>query len=200
MYSLPSIKNIDERELLLLLKQDDEQAFVELYQRHSVRILKKIINLVKEEEIAKELLQDIFLKIWEKRKFLDPEKCFGAFLSRITENLVTDLFRRAAFEKKLMNHLVSVSTELYNHTEELMNYKEAKEILEQALDTLPPQRKKIYTLCKMEGKSYQEAGEILGISPGTVNDHMVKAGRALKKHYRLNHVDFIIMLTVYICQ
>ncbi len=198
MYTQRSIRFIDEKELLSFLKQDDEQAFVELYQRYSVRILQKLIKLVKEEEVAKELLQDIFLKIWEKRKFLDPEKCFAAYLFRITENLVADFFRRVAYERKLMTHLISVSSELYNHTEEVMNYKEVKEILHQALEALPPQRKKIYTLCKIEGKSYEEAGALLGISSGTVNDHMVKATRALKKHYKQNHVDFMVMIAFYI--
>lgn len=193
-----SINILQEKELLLLLKKGDQQAFKSLYDFYSTKILKKLIKLIKDEEVAKELLQDIFLKIWEKRENLDPDKNFSAYLFRITENLVTDLFRRAAFEKKLMAHLVNISTELYNHTEEVMNYKEGRAILQQAIDTLPPQRKKIFTLCKIEGKSYEEAGKLLGISSGTVNDHMVKAARAVKKHYLKSDMALILLLTHFI--
>ena len=188
-----------EKELLLLLKQGDEQAFVKLYDQYSVRILKKLIKLLKDDEIAKELLQDVFLKVWEKRENLNPEKNFRAFLFRITENLVMDFFRRVASEKKIMAHLIRVSTELYTHTEEFIDFKEGSAILQQAIDTLPTQRKKIFNLCKIEGKSYEEAGKLLGISAGTVNDHMVKAIRAVKKHFKGN-TALIVLITEFITQ
>jgi RNA polymerase sigma-70 factor (family 1) len=200
MYSQSSSNILLEKELLLLLKQGDEQAFESIYRLYSLRILQKLIRLLKDEEIAKELLQDIFLKIWEKREFLNPDRSFSAYLFRITENQVTDLFRRAAFEKKLMAHLIRVSTELYNHTEEFINFKEGNAILQQAIDTLPPQRKKIFTLCKIEGKSYEEAGKLLGISSGTVNDHMVKAARTVKKHFSHRDMALIGLLTEFITQ
>ncbi len=195
MYHKDSIALEEEKHLLILLNQGDEQAFEKIYHLYSTRVLKKLIRLVKDENIAKELLQDIFLKIWEKRASLHPDKCFKSYLFKITENQVIDLFRRAASERKIMNHLTSVTSELHNPTEDVMNLKESNAILQEAINALPPQRKKIFTLCKVEGRTYEDAGKLLGISSGTVNDHMVKALRAVKKHFNTN--DFAIIFLIY---
>lgn len=177
-----------EKDLICLLNEGDERAFEKLYGLYSVRILRRLIRLVKDEEIAKEILQDVFLKIWEKRSLIDSEKSFRSFLFKIAENKVADLFRRAACDRKLLDHLVSVSTELSNNLEQTLNYKESNGILQRAIDLLPPQRRKIFILCKIEGKSYEEVAGIFGISEGTVNDHIVKAVRMIRKNF--NSGDF----------
>jgi len=100
-------------ELVALLKQGDQTAFEQLYRNYSVRILKRLVRLLKDEETAKEILQDVYLKIWEKREGLDPEQSFRSFLFRMAENMVMDFFRKAASNKKMMDHLIAVSTELY---------------------------------------------------------------------------------------
>lgn len=182
MYDARSDAFNHEKEWLLLLRGGDEQAFERLYALYSVRILRKLILLLKDEETAKEILQDIFLTIWEKRQAIDPEKSFRSYLFRIAENKVVDFFRRAACNKELRQHLIKTATGSYNHTEENFTFKESHSLLQQAVNGLPPQRRKVFILCRIEGKSYEEAGKLLGISPGTVNDHMVKAAKALK-HY-----------------
>ena len=193
MYSQSPEELQREKELLIRLNHGDERAFEKLYELYSVRILKKLIRLLKDEEIAKELLQDIFLKIWEKRATIDPEKSFRSYLFRIAENQVTDLFRRSLYDRKLLDHLIAVSTELCYNTEEAIDYQESSAVLKQAIATLPPQRKKIFTLCKIEGKSYEEVAKMLDISVGTVNDHMVKAIRMVRKHFAADDVALILL-------
>jgi RNA polymerase sigma-70 factor (family 1) len=194
MYHQRPIALEEEKNLLILLNQGDEQAFEKIYHFYSILILKKLLRLVKDEDLAKELLQDIFLKVWERRESLQPDKSFKSYLFRITENQVIDLFRRAASDRKIMDHLTRISSELYNHTEDLINFKECNAFLQQAIESLPPQRKKIFTLCKVEGRSYEDAGKLLGISSGTVNDHMVKAVRSLKKQLTANDLVLIILI------
>jgi DNA-directed RNA polymerase specialized sigma24 family protein len=67
---------LHEEDLLTRLQSGDEKAFEQLYHIYSLQIFKKLLSLVKQEEIAKELLQDVFLRIWEKRESIDPEKSF----------------------------------------------------------------------------------------------------------------------------
>lgn len=184
----------EEKELVLRLQAGDEWAFEQLYGLYKLRILKKLIRFVKREDIAVELLQDIFLKLWEKRESLDPEQSFRSYLFRIAENKITDLFRRAAHDKKLLAHLQIATAGLTNTTEEIIHFKEQQSLLQEAIDSLPPQRQKIFILCKIEGKSYQEAAELLGISIGTVNDHMVKAGRVIRQHFKATDLVFLVLL------
>jgi len=82
--------------LLQQLKQGSEPAFNALYRLHSKMLLSNIRNLVKDNEIAKELLQDLYLKVWENRESIDPDRSFKSFLFTIVEILmnVTTPFRR----------------------------------------------------------------------------------------------------------
>ena len=173
----------EERKLILLLNNGDEAAFEKLYNLYSIRILQKLLLILKDEETARELLQDIFLTIWEKRLNIDAEKSLRCYLFRIAENRIVDVFRRAARDRKLRERLVNASVSLCYQTEDAVTFKESNTLLHQAINNLPPQRKKIFVLCRMEGKTYEEAGKIVGVSPGTINDHMVKAVRTLKASF-----------------
>lgn len=196
MYTQSPEAQQEEKELLIQLNQGEERAFEKLYNLYSIRVLKRLINLLKDEEIAKEVLQDVFMKIWEKREDLDAEKSFRSYLFQIAENRVTDLFRRAKTDRKLLDHIIHVSTELYHHTEDIINYKESNFILERAIESLPPRRKEIFKLCKIEGKTYEEVAQILDISMGTVNDHMVKALRSIRKHFSNQDIALIALFSV----
>jgi len=186
---------IDEKQLLERLKSGDEKAFERLYWNYSPQIFRKLLKLVKKEEIGEELLQDVFLRIWEKRETIDTEKSFRSYLYRIAQNLVTDLFRRAAYDRKLLDHLIAASTELYNPIEDKINTEGGNAVLQLAIDTLPPQRRKVYTLCKIEGKSYEEVSVLLGISTSTISDHIVKATKSLKVYFSSNEIALVALIS-----
>ena len=183
---------LHEKELLSSLQLGNEDAFEQLYRIYSLQIFRKILSLVKEEEIAEELLQDVFLRIWEKRESIDPEKSFRSYLYCIAQNLVTDLFRRAAYDRKLLDHLVVATTELYNPIEDRLDLIDGETVLQQALNSLSPQRRKIYMLSKIDGKSYKEISSLLGISTSTINDHVVKGTKSLKMYLASNEIAVII--------
>ncbi len=172
--------NIDEKDLLLKLREGDYRAFEALYDRYRIRLAANIHRLVKSEGLAEDLLQDLFMKVWETRAQLDAAKSFRSYLFRICENLVYDLFRRAARDKRMQEHFMQHRTEIYRHIEEGIAYKETAAQLEQAIASLPPQCRKVFELFKIEGKSYQEISELLGISVSTVNNHVARANRLLK--------------------
>ena len=196
MYTQTTISLQAERELVHGLNKGDEHAFEQLYHLYSVRLLKKLMILLKDGEIAKEVLQDIFLAIWEKRESIDPDKSLRSYLFRMAENKIVDVFRKAARDKKLMERLVSVSAAQYRHTEDIVAFRESNTLLQQAINGLPPQRKKIFILCRLEGKTYEEAGRILGISSGTVNDHMVKALRTVKACFTAGDLVVLLLLAL----
>ena len=189
-----SYSGLEEKEILCLLKSGDTQALGELYSRNKVQIFANIRRLVKSEDIAEELLQDVFVKVWDKRDLLDPEKSFRSYLFRIAENLVYDFFRKAARDKKLEAHIMSVATELYSHIEETLYTKESTSILNRAVEQLPPQRRRVFTLCKIEGRSYEEVSQLLGISTSTINDHIVKATRSVREYLFLSKDAALLLL------
>ena len=147
--------------------------------------------MVKSEEIAREIFQDVFMKIWEQRKRLDPEKSFGAFVYRIAENKVYDHFRKLAREKRMSDDLALESATSHTDTENELVYQENYRLLHNGIGMLPPIRQQVYLLCKIEGRSYEEIAILLGISTATVNDHIVKANRYLK-NYLSKHSDILL--------
>jgi RNA polymerase sigma-70 factor (ECF subfamily) len=150
--------------------------------------------MVKSEDDAKELLQDVFFKVWTKRDFIDVEQSFRSYLFQIAKYTVYNHIRRKKLEDQILDYIYIHSVEGYTHIEEELLYKENEEWLLGIIERLPLQRKRIFKLCKIEGKSYIEVSELLGISTSTINDHIVKATRFIREQYRGS--DSAILLVV----
>lgn len=169
-----------EREMLLRLRQGDEGAFAWIYHTYKNLIGYKLLRLLKSETLVEEMMQEVFLKVWEHRASIAIDKSFKSYLYRITENMVIDLFRRAKKEKSILDEIIAGNTELYTHIEEAIFKKEHANLLDQLITQLPARRKKIFIACKLEGKSYQQVAKEYGIATTTVNDHLQKAMHYLK--------------------
>ena len=179
----------DNENLKLLIKQLQQgsgQAFTLLYDKYSKQLYRNILRLVKDEDIAKELLQDLFLKIWESRGNINPEKSFKSFLYKVAENLVYGYFRKIAKDNRLIAKIVISYVDFDTNAEEAMISNENHGLLKKAIENLPPQRKQVFTLCKLDRKSYEEVSIELGISTATVSDHIVKANKAVKQYFIQN--------------
>ncbi len=159
---------------------EDLKSFNALYEKYSARTYGNILKMVKDPETAQELLQDIFVKFWEKRSLIEPGKPWGPYLFQVAKHHVYDHFRKEALSRKLEAYLETSNAETYTHIEEELIYKESHKLLWTAIEKLSPQRKQVYTLCKIEGKSYFEISRLLGISTSTVSDHMLKANRFIR--------------------
>lgn len=164
-----------EKELLSRLRSGDQSAFNVLYQAYERKVyynLKKIVHI---PEIAAELHQDVFLKVWNKREYLDIETPFEAFLLTIARNSAIDFYRKAARDKKLTDQLILLMTEVYDPIADIMALKETSSALETAISKLPPQRRLVFRRIKMENESYESTAKHFGVSIGTIKDHMAKA-------------------------
>lgn len=88
-------------------------------------------NLYK--KVAKEIFQDVFLKIWERHEMLGTEKSFRTYLFQIAENREIAIFGEVKLDNDFMNHIIYLSTEAYRHTEQVVQFKKNNAILEKAL-------------------------------------------------------------------
>ena len=188
---MADLKTYGDDELVSLLKQGSEPAFIELYDRYKLRIMGNLVKLLRSEDLALEFSQELFMKIWDTRAMLDPDKSFRSYIFRISENMVMDFFRKAKRDRKMHARLMQIQTELYSHIEEDIIDAQESQVFKDAVALLPPQRRQVFTLCKLEGKSYHEVSELLGISTSTVSDHLLKANRFLKQQ-----INPVLMLSV----
>jgi len=192
-------QTLDEKQLLLLLKEGDEHAFFEIYHLYKEQIGYRLLRLLRSDELAEEVLQDVFMKVWSGRKSIDETLSFKAYLHRIAQNLVIDLMRRATKERTIYDHIMATTSELYSHIEENIFKKENEQLLYQVIDMLPPQRKKVFLLFKIEGKSYKEISEELGISASTIKEHIQKATLFVKERLTTTsglHLLLLVYLTM----
>lgn len=170
----------NERELLIQLRLGHEDAFRSLYLRYSRLIYGNILRLVRNEAVADDLLQDVFVKIWEHRAHINPDLSFQAYLITCSKHFAYNFKRRLKLE---MEAAVQLAT-TYVHAEDAVNNrllaKETKLLLEEAVNQLPAQRQRVFRLCKFDEMSYQEVADIMGITTSTVRDHMVKANKFVK--------------------
>lgn len=185
----------NEQELLQQLKLGNAAVFTQLYEAYSEKLYYATLSMVKDEAVAEELVQHIFTRIWQKRDTIEITENFAGYLYRTGQHTVYDFFRKVSRDKALYEKFAAVSTSAYTHIEEALLRKENAGLLQQMLDILPPQRKKVFQLCKLEGLSYKQAGEVLDISPSTVKDHLVKATKSMQDYLK-GHPEIVFFLII----
>jgi RNA polymerase sigma-70 factor (family 1) len=185
----------DEKELLRQLQQGDQQAFLELYDHYQAPLYHYILRFVKIPGLAEDLTQDVFLKVWEIRDRIEPTLSFRAYLYTISRNRVFKSLKKitadAAKRQQLLHHLQQAATTPYLQ----LQWQEYQRSLQKAIKALPPQRQRVFNLCREEGKSYEEVARELGISRNTVKEHMVLAVKCLKEYFHLaTDISFLLVL------
>ena len=184
-------------DLLRCLRDGDATAFRKTYEIFAPILYQRLLRLLKDTDTVEEILQDTFLKLWEKRAQIDPEQAFTTYLYRIADHLAMDVFRKISRDKALQQELWASTLSFYLHTEETLLAKEQQELIASAIDQLPPKRKQILILCKLEEKSYQEVADLMGISVSTVSNQLVKAVKEIKQSIlKSNRSEQVVLLSL----
>jgi RNA polymerase sigma-70 factor (family 1) len=179
---LPTPVATDEKDLLERLRDGDEYAFNLLFKKYNTPLTGHLLRLLKSPELVEDVLQDTFMSLWVHRTMVDVQKPVKAYLFQIAINNAKNLFKKAAHDEKMRAYFYPVLEAGYEHIESKLFQEENKQMLNRLLDLLPPKQKTVYTLCKLDGLSYKEVSEKLGISESTVNSHILRANLFLKSH------------------
>jgi len=171
----PIITNGDENAL--------EQLFTEIFKEHEYPLYTLALRLTKSDQYAKDIIQEVFLKLWEHRDSIQSIENIGAWLYRITENKVIDHLRKTAADGRLKDAAWNALQEILNETEALISTKEYNLIISKAIDRLPPQRKLIYHMNKEKELSYQEIADELNISRHTVKNQLSTALQSIRSFF-----------------
>lgn len=169
-----------DKALLERLRDGDRVAFTAVYDQYKEPLALRLLQLLRNEIYAEELLQDLFMRVWETRAQINPALSFKAYLYRIATNMAYNFMQRASKEKQILQQIVQSSTELYEHVEADLLKKENQRLVDAMLDGLPSQCRLVFTAVKLDGLSHKEAAEQFGISTHTVNNHLQKATKYLK--------------------
>jgi len=173
---------VKAKNLLKHFQSDDENAIDVLYSAYSKRLYKFAFSYLKTEEDASDVVQNVFISLWEKRKTLKEDTNLEAYLFTVARNSVLSIFRKKISEKTYLEYLRQVSVTCYNGNEEQIDFNNLSERINELVEQLPEQRRLIFKMNKEKGKGNKAIAEELHISVKTVEDHLTKARRFLKKN------------------
>lgn len=185
----------NEKELLLNLRDGDQRSFEILYDRYAAKLSAKLFRLLKSWDEVEEALQELFVKVWESRYKIDPDKSFQSYLYTIASNIANDYYRKVSKDKELAQRLLERISALH-HSEVLAVQIQADAELMRIIEKLPPQRKIVFKLCKLEGKSYAEVSKLLTISEATIGDHIAKANKFIRNNYDKSILITSVLYTI----
>lgn len=168
--------------LLTAIKKGDRKAFYIAYEEHHPKLYQYIYNRTGNAWYAEETVQLSFIRLWDKRETLSEQYTLSIQLFRIAKSILIDLQRKEQLRDthELSDTFISGPTE----SERLM-YKEQLEKALSAIDQLPDQSRKVFQLSRLDDLSHKAIGEQLAISPKTVESHITRALKHLRKTLRL---------------
>ena len=182
-------------QLAMRIKFGDEQALELLFRKFNVRLCAFANKFLNDTEEAQEVVQEMFIKIWEGRDEIDPEESLKSYIFKIVQNLSLNKLRR----KKVESRYVEIYKQVYLEHKEFSAHESllAKELeghISQSIGKLPGECRKIFELSRFEGLKYREIADTLNISIKTVEAQMSKALRSLRIELRDYLTLFFITL------
>jgi len=172
-----------EVEWIYALKDGNLWAYNELFDRYGKRLHRFAIAYLKSTENAEEIVQDVFLKIWNNRKDLSPDKSFESYLFTIAKNGILNTIRKSKSEQAYLNFAILHPGKDVLLDEEL-DFNELERAYSNAVDQLSPRRKEIFLLSRVHSLSNAEIAERMNISSKTVENQMTSALAEIRKNLR----------------
>ncbi|MGV8138831.1 MAG: RNA polymerase sigma factor [Mangrovibacterium sp.] len=168
------------KELAGLLKKGDMVAFDTIYERYCKRLYAFVLKYVKQKEDTEEIVQEVFIKIWEAREKINLYASFESFLFTIAYNSTISLLRKKVNETKYFDYLKTVSRVNQPEVINEIYYRDIQARIQELLSQLTPRQREIFKLSREEGLSHSEIAVKLNISVRTVKNQMATALAFLK--------------------
>ena len=179
--------------LVTQLIDGSKEAFLELYGKYHAALYRHALKFMKSPALAEDVVQDTFLKVWENRRSLNADLSFVGYINTVSRNQVLNTLKRASYETALKKTIMYAADKCCNRTEDDFLAAEYERMVSRAIDRLPPQRRLVFRMCRLEGQTYDEVARNLGISRNTVKEHMVSALKSLREYFSV-HADVTFLL------
>ncbi len=183
--------------LITALHNDDREVFGGLYDHYSSALYRNIYKLLPHSAEAEDILQTVFLTLWEKRASLTHEQSVAGWL--FTTSFYLSM---AAVKQKVKNRIEMLQEHaadiIDTTTEDEELYQIRSGFLNQAINQLPERKRQAFELCKIQGRSYKETANILGITEDTVREYVKSAITMLKRIAATTDLSFYTILVIFL--
>lgn len=179
--------SVDKR-TIVRLRRGNAEAFRSIFNMFSTRIFHFCNKLLPSKEEAEDVVQKTFMALWEQREQLDETKDILKYLYSIARYNTYQAFRKHFAIQDSISGDSDFLELSQNDTEEQIDFSETQHIISKIIERLPPKRKEIFKLNRLDGLTYREIAAKLNISENTVDTQMRKSLQFLKEQY-LRHFD-----------
>lgn len=186
----------NEPHLILLVSQGNREAFTQLYSRHLDAVTQYIRLFTNSEDEADEVIQDVFVRIWEQRDKLSTVTAFKSYVAKAARNRLLDHLRHLAVRKAAIIDLQTTATA--ETPEDVWHYRYIYEKVQQQITALPAQCQHVFRLSVEKGMSLDEIAAELRISKSGVKNQLYKAQKLVRQCFEEtdNHLFLVLLLTI----
>jgi len=155
-----------------------EQLFQQVYKQYYTSLFYKALDWTLDEEIAKDLVEELFVDLWQRIDDIRMNEVAGWLHTSIRNRAINHL-RHVQVERRYEEEYIAVTTEIMDDDEGV--HEQQLQAIESVINQQPPQRRFIFDQCCLQGKTYKEVSEIIGIEVSTVHKHVSKVYAELRK-------------------
>ena len=172
--------NISDSLLVKRIRQDDKDAFKSLYNRYNKKIYFFALKYLKNPIEAEELVQSVFINIWEYRLSIDPDNSVRSYIYKAAVNYIYNYLKKKAIRARFIESEIRKDEILSNVTYEQVFFHDLEKSINTFVETLPYQQQQIFKLSRYEGLSHKEIAEKLDLSVRTVENQIYRVLKILK--------------------
>jgi len=192
------IEKHDDHSLVQLLQKGNVAAFDSLFEIYSPKLFGFALKYFKTETDAEELVQEVFVKVWENRQTLKSELSFKSYLFTIALNQIRKHFNKKATSLRYLESLQNLPEFTENQSINDDNYESALTQINLIIEQMPSRRREIFIKSKLEGKSSKEIAAELNISAGTVDNQVSEALRFIRTHLRTDNLALLLFAVLFV--
>lgn len=189
----------DEVKELSSLKSGSDKAFETIYKRYSGKLYNFIMTISQGDTyMAEEIVQSTFIKLWEVRQQIEPEKSILSYLSTIAKNMLMNKYQRQTVEFLYQQLLLKEQPAYDTSTEKETDRKWLEGYVDELIEQLPPSRKQIFILRRKKELSTREIAEIMHISVSTVETQLSLATKFIRKQFEKNYDKLFLLSMIFV--
>jgi RNA polymerase sigma-70 factor, ECF subfamily len=181
------IVNLEDKEILVALKNGDRQVFEQLFRSQYVPLCNYAAGIISDKDEAEDIVQQTMITFWEKRETIEITSSLKSYLFRSVHNKALNHIRHKKVHDSFSKEAQWYGEQESEHASQIIVQKELQAKIADAIQLLPDQCRTVFKLSRFENMKYQEIANQLGISVKTVENHMGKALRLM----RVNLKDYL---------
>lgn len=186
-----------DQNLVESLQKGDLKAFDAIFKKYSQKVYRFAIKYLKSREEAEEIVQDLFLKIWENRSKLNKESSLKAYIFTISYHNICRVFRKRSYQESFVKKIISPANNTYD-LEEQVHFESLEEQVNELIDKLPPKQKIIFIKSRGEGKNSREIAAEMNLAPGTIDNNISEALKFIRHHIKKDSFSFLLFYHIFI--